>query len=199
MMSLALWNKSDTPIQTLRATQRTRQNANSVLKLHHHAFKCKNAEETRVFYEDILKMPLVCAIVEPSDPITGAETPYAHLYFELADGSWLAFFDFPSKYEELECGFDKTDVWTHHIALEVPDEATLIAHRKNLDDHGIEYMNIDHEYCNSVYFFDPNGLVVEFTHNVDETERYFHDKARDVKQDMEHWLKVRAEHYPEKA
>ncbi|WP_026375811.1 VOC family protein [Aestuariibacter salexigens] len=196
-MSLALWDKSDTPIQTLRAQARARQNSNHVLKLHHHAYRCDNAEETRKFYEDILGMPLVCAIVEPVDPITGAETPYAHLYFELSDGSWLAFFDFPKKYADLNASFENTDVWTHHIALEVPDEATLQAHRENLDKHGIEYMDIDHEYCKSVYFYDPNGLCVEFTHNVDETERYFHDKARDAKKDMEHWMKVRAEHYPD--
>ncbi|WJG08167.1 VOC family protein [Aliiglaciecola sp. LCG003] len=196
-MSLAHWDKSDTPIQKLRSQRINRQRSTSINALHHHAFKCKNAEETRKFYEDVLHIPLVCTIIEPVDPITGKETPYAHMYFELGDGSWLAFFDFPQKYQDLNCGFEKTDVWTHHIALEVTDEDILNEHRKNLDAAGIEYMNIDHEYCNSIYFHDPNGLVVEFTHNVDDTERYFHDKARDVKKDTQEWMRVRAEHYPD--
>ena len=196
-MSLAHWNKSDVPIQKLRALQRKLRGNTSVDSLHHHAFKCNNAEETRKFYEDVLNIPLVCAIIEPKDPITGKETPYAHLYFELSDGSWLAFFDFPQKYKDLNCGFENTDVWTHHIALEIDDEDTLNDYRKRLDEHGVEYMNIDHEYCNSIYFYDPNGLCVEFTHNVDDTERYFHDKARDAKADMEEWMRVRGEAYPD--
>lgn len=194
-MSLAHWDKSTTALQTLRALQTKRQHGTPVHKLHHHAFKCRDAEETRQFYEDVLQMPLVCAIVEPKDPITGAETPYAHLYFEMSDGSWLAFFDFPKKYQDLNCGFDNTDVWTHHIALEVADANELDKHRQNLLQAGVQLMEIDHEYCKSIYFYDPNGLCLELTHNVDETERYFHDKARDVRKDMAHWLEVRNAHY----
>jgi len=61
--------------------------------LHHYAYRCRNAEETRSFYEDLLGLPLAHVIQADSVPSTGASDPYVHLFFEFTDGSYIAFFD----------------------------------------------------------------------------------------------------------
>ena len=61
--------------------------------LYHFAFPCTDAEETRAFYEDLLGMPLVHVSTEDRVPSTGEEGPFAHLFFQMADNSYLAFFD----------------------------------------------------------------------------------------------------------
>jgi hypothetical protein len=42
-----------------------------VYGLNHYAFRCRDAEETRHFYEDILKLPLACTIYHDRVPSTG--------------------------------------------------------------------------------------------------------------------------------
>ncbi len=64
-----------------------------VLGLHHFARRCRDAEETRHFYEDILDLLLVHVIRLDRVPSTGEYCPYVHLFFEMADGSNIAFFD----------------------------------------------------------------------------------------------------------
>src|SRR5438128_971359 len=62
-------------------------------RLHHTAYVSSNLERTRVFYEDLLGFPLMATWCE-SDELFGAIRTYCHLFFGLADGSALAFFQF---------------------------------------------------------------------------------------------------------
>ena len=61
--------------------------------LHHFAWRCRDCEETRAFYEDLLGLPLVHVIRSDVVPSTGEHCPYVHVFFRMADGSHLAFFD----------------------------------------------------------------------------------------------------------
>src|SRR5213594_3684345 len=61
--------------------------------LHHFAWRCRSAEETRRFYEDLLGLPLVHVIRSERVPSTGEHCPYVHIFFRLGDGSHVAFFD----------------------------------------------------------------------------------------------------------
>ena len=61
--------------------------------LHHFAWRCRNAEQTRHFYEDLLGLPLVHVIRADHVPSTGEYCPYVHIFFRLGDGSHIAFFD----------------------------------------------------------------------------------------------------------
>lgn len=85
--------------------------------LHHFAYRCKNAEETRQFYEDFLGLPLAAAVQHDKVPSTGETHPYFHIFFEMADGSYLAFFDLLD-----DKGYTtnpETPSWVNHLALEV--------------------------------------------------------------------------------
>jgi catechol 2,3-dioxygenase-like lactoylglutathione lyase family enzyme len=61
--------------------------------LHHFAYRCRDAEETRHFYEDILGLPPVHLVRADKMPSTGENCPFVHILFQMADGSHIAFFD----------------------------------------------------------------------------------------------------------
>lgn len=193
-MSLNNWTPSTMDLGAARAAALQRRGTNKVRHLHHHAFRCRNAQETRSFYEGLLGFPLVAVCVEPIDPLTNEPKPYLHLYFEMGDGSALAFFDYPSHFNADD--FAPVDQFGHHIAMEVSGgDDTLAEYKQKLTAAGVDVFEIDHGYCHSLYFYDPNGLRVEFATNVSVTERFFADKFQSVDADMATWNAVRAQHY----
>src|SRR5471030_570762 len=140
-------------------TVQARPESQKILGIHHHAFKCRDAEETRHFYEDILGLPMTAAIVMPDNPLTGEKNPFCHIFFELGDGNSVAFFDYPVVHAGKS--FEAVDGFDHHVALKVPDEETLRSLERRLQDAGVKTMFFDHEVFHSVYFNDPNGLNLE--------------------------------------
>ena len=76
---------------------------------------------------------------------------------------------------------------------------TIDGYKKKLQDAGIDVLEIDHGYCRSIYFYDPNGMRVEFATNVTVTERFFADKYQSVDADMAQWKEIRAQHFGEAA
>lgn len=126
--------------------------------LHHAAYRCKDSEETREFYEGFLGLPLVDAF-EITTTKTGRQTGVLHSFYGMDDGSCIAFFEAPGQPFE----FKEQHDFDLHIALEV-DTDTL--HRKleegkakGMAPRGIS----DHGFIHSIYFRDPNGYVVELT------------------------------------
>ena len=63
-----------------------------IRKLHHNAYRCRDSEETRGFYEDFLALPLV-GTLELGETKTGRSTHTLHTFYRMEDGSHLAFFD----------------------------------------------------------------------------------------------------------
>ncbi|WP_353190308.1 VOC family protein [Pandoraea pnomenusa] len=193
-MSLENWTPNDIDLECAAKVAEQRRSANRVKMLHHHAFRCRDAAQTRDFYEGLLGMPLVAACIEPIDPLTNKADPYMHLYFELADGSALAFFDYPSHFQDGD--FEDVDQFGHHIAMEVSGgEPTLDSYKQRLNAAGHDVLEIDHGYCKSLYFYDPNGLRVEFAANVPITERFFADKYQSVNADLDAWSALKKKHY----
>jgi catechol 2,3-dioxygenase-like lactoylglutathione lyase family enzyme len=136
--------------------------------LHHNAYRCRDAEETRKFYEDFLGLPLVNAF-RIEETMTGRKTGgvgVLHAFFQLDDGSSLAFFEAP----HMPFDFKDQHDFDLHIALEVMPEAleTMFARGKA---EGREVRGIsDHKFIRSIYFRDPNGYVIELTAKVPGTE-----------------------------
>jgi len=128
--------------------------------LHHNAYRCRDSEETRKFYEDFLGLPLVNAFkIETTQ--TGRKTGAGvlHSFFQLDDGSCLAFFEAP----DMPFEFKEQHDFDLHIALEV-DEPTLKAMLERGRQQGVHTRGIvDHEFIHSIYFRDPNGYVIELT------------------------------------
>jgi catechol 2,3-dioxygenase-like lactoylglutathione lyase family enzyme len=137
--------------------------ARPVQGLHHFAWRCRDAEETRRFYEDLLGLPLVHVIQKDHVPSTGEYCPYVHIFFRLRDGSCIAFFDLGDDTAALPS--PNTPAWVNHVALRVANRADLLAMKERLAQHGVQVVGVtDHDgYIESIYFFDPNGLRLELT------------------------------------
>jgi catechol 2,3-dioxygenase-like lactoylglutathione lyase family enzyme len=135
----------------------------SIKGLHHSAYRCRDSEETRRFYEDFLGLPLVEALPIGTTK-TGREARVLHTFFAMADGSCLAFFEAPEEPFE----FKEQRDFDLHIALAV-DDAELQRMFERGKVSGIETRGIsDHGFCRSIYFRDPNGYVVELAAAVGE-------------------------------
>jgi len=113
------------------------------------------------FYRDILGMKLAHAIVQDRVPSTQELAPHCHLFFEMADGSWVAFFDLSNeKMVDQESNPD----WAQHLALEVESVEDLELAHKNLVAHDVEVLGpVDHGFIRSIYFYDPSGHRLELT------------------------------------
>lgn len=136
--------------------------SSTVQGLHHFAWRCRDAEETRHFYEDILGMPLVHVIRLDHVPSTGEYCPYVHIFFQMGDGSYIAFFDLGDDTQALPS--PNTPAWVNHIALQVDSLDRLMAMKTRLEQAGVDVLGVtDHHIVKSIYFFDPNGFRVELT------------------------------------
>lgn len=150
--------------------------------LHHFAYKCRDAEETRHFYEDVMGFPLVHVIEEHGVKTTTGDTvSFLHIFFEMADGRFLAFFDLG---DGRECAKDpKTPQFANHLALAVDGEAELLAAKARLDAAGIESVGpMDHDgFVRSIYFWDPNGVRLELTYTIagESEQRAHRDSAHE--------------------
>jgi len=82
--------------------------------LHHNAYRCRDSEETRRFYEDFLGLPLAGTLVI-DETKTGRETHALHTFYRMGDGSYLAFFEAP----DMPFDFKSQHDFDLHIALEV--------------------------------------------------------------------------------
>jgi catechol 2,3-dioxygenase-like lactoylglutathione lyase family enzyme len=146
----------------------------SVNGLYHFAFPCRDAEETRAFYEDLLGLPLVHCMLVDAVPSSGDKGPYAHLFFRMADDSYIAFFDLGK--DEAPLPSPNTPAWVQHFAMEVGSLDEVFAHKARLEAAGIEVRGlVDHHFVKSIYFFDPNGLRLEITTRTEPPG--FNDKA----------------------
>ena len=126
--------------------------------LHHNAYRCRDSEETRCFYEDFLGLPLVHSL-EIGTTMTGRGTQVLHTFYQMGDGSFLAFFDDPQTPFEFK---DQRD-FDLHIALEIEHDRLQEMMDKGIAN-GIETRGIsDHGFIDSIYFRDPNGYVIELT------------------------------------
>ncbi|MCC6437575.1 MAG: VOC family protein [Acidimicrobiales bacterium] len=145
----------------------------TVQRLNHVAYRCRDAKETTEFYADVLGLKLVHTIVQDLVPSTQEYTPHAHIFFELGDGSWVAFFDVAT---EAEVAQQRERDWAQHLALEVESLEILEEKKAALVAHGIDVLGpVDHGFIQSIYFFDPNGHRLELaarTHGPGDLDRY---------------------------
>lgn len=148
-----------------------------IQQLHHYAYRARDAEETRHFYEDILGLPLYHIIQSDYVPSTGEYCPYTHFFFRLQDGSFIAFFDLGD--DEKALPSPNTPAWVNHVAFRVASVAQLEAMRARLQAHGVDVIGVtDHHVFKSIYFFDPNGVRLELSADVasaEQMERESHD------------------------
>ena len=158
-------------------------------RIHHVAYRCKDAKETVQWYGQHLGMDFVLAIAEDRVPSTHAPDPYMHVFLDAGQGNVLAFFELPNA---PAMGRDEaTPDWVQHIAFKVGSVQELESAKARLEAAGIPVVGVtDHTIFKSIYFFDPNGHRLELACDTATPEM----KARldDVKWAMlDEWAQTR--------
>ena len=130
-------------------------------RIHHVAYRCKDAKQTVEFYQRVLNMEFTVAFAEDEVPSTKEPDPYMHVFLECGMGNVLAFFELPTR-PEMDRD-QNTPAWVQHIAFEVEDYAALVAAKAHIEAEGLDVIGpVNHGIFQSIYFFDPDGILLEF-------------------------------------
>lgn len=140
-------------------------------RIHHVAYRCKDAKETVEWYERVLGFSYTNAFAEDHVPSTGEYDPYMHIFLDCGGGNVLAFFELPN---QPEMGRDEqTPKWVQHLAFKVADFDTLKAAKAHIEAQGVEVLGPTwHGIFRSIYFFDPNGHRLELACDIGTEEQY---------------------------
>ena len=153
------------------------------MPLHHVAYATRDIQATTRFYEELMGFPLV-----HTEMTVHGESWMRHIFFDIgpdADGEHecIAFFEFEKVGEKPDWTSDVSDgvglpVWVNHCAFRATAERQAEV-KERMTAAGIEpLMDVDHGWCHSLYYVDPNGIMVElcrdtpgFTPNPAEAHR----------------------------
>ena len=166
-----------------------------VLGAHHAAYRCRNAEQTRAFYEDLLGFPLVQALDIDEHPTTGEPLSYMHIFFDIGGQTdeapnHIAFFEVVDEDGSVaEFAFKRQWGMDLHFAMGLEDQDALATWRERLVARGIEVEGpVDHGIFTSIYFHDPNGYRLEFAaQNAAEAAR-FDEHAKQAHDTLRDWV-----------
>lgn len=155
----------------------------------HAAFRCRDSEETRKFYEDILGMRLAAA-VELGQTKTGRAVRGLHSFFEMADGSYIAFFEVPEGQDESM--FESRHDFDLHLAVQVGSRDKLMEYKDRLVAAGYAARGpSDHGFEHSVYVQDPNGYVVELASRADNFDEIMGGLLEKSRETLESWQQTK--------
>ena len=151
--------------------------------LNHAAYVTHDVAATADFYTRILGMELASTIFDDHVPSTGDDFPYFHIFFRMADGSTIAFFectDLPPAAKSTHPAYDTFN----HVALQVANQQELRSWYDWLKACGVDVLGpVDHKgMIESIYFHDPNGIRLELTTPIDaQWNRHTEQGKKDLK------------------
>ena len=176
-------------------------------RLHHIAYRCRDAQRTVDFYTNVVGLKYVAGLVppqnskpswplnEPGQParkVLGEQSDSIHIFFELGDGSYLAFFDVPGGGDDSQ---DPTPWWVKHIAFEGTDMKALLEAKARLEAHGVQVLGPkNHDFCQSIYFMDPDGHRLEITVRTEKPDTW--EKLEgEAQAELEKWNELKKRKY----
>ena len=143
--------------------------------IHHIALATRDTAATHAFYADVMGFELVKVVAGPTPGDNGGWSK--HFFYSTAgagvassDPGMIAFWelhddtigdDYPVDLNQSH-GLPR---WVNHIAFDAPTMDDLRAHRERWQAHGQTVLEVDHEFCVSIYITDPSGNMVEFCHS----------------------------------
>jgi len=178
-------------------------------RLHHVAYRCRDAQRTVDFYTRVIGLKYAAGLLppearpgpswplnEPGRPprkVQGEPADSIHIFFELGDGSYLAFFDVASSPDEQEDPV--TPWWVKHIAFETDSMEKLTAAKARLEAHGVQVLGPkNHDFCQSIYFMDPDGHRLEITVRTEKPGTWQALEGQAVKE-LEKWNALKKRKY----
>lgn len=164
--------------------------ARPITNTQHTAYRCRDAEQTRWFWEDVLGLKLAAALdFEEHSGSIGEEREYMHLFFAMGDGNLVAFFDDPDNVDE-DFFAEKMNGFDSHIAMEVESREDLLAMQQRIIESGVTCLGpLDHGFADSIYFYDPNGVQAELLWKKTDYPQIMEEAGAAAHSSIENWCK----------
>ena len=133
------------------------------MAFHHLALATRDMRATHTFYSQAMGFDLVKVEV--------ARTPEGgwakHFFYETGGGEMMAFWELhdDTMPQEFETGISRAvglPEWVNHVAFGASDLADIEKAKQRWLENGYPVLEIDHDWCYSVYTTDPGGTLVEF-------------------------------------
>jgi len=142
--------------------------------VNHLAMATGDMDKTIRFWRDLLGMRLVAGLGQPG---------YRHYFFQISDADLIAFFEWPGVQPvvEKEHGRPVRGPFVFdHVSFGVETEDDLWELKDKLEAAGFPVSDvIDHGFIHSIYAYDPNGMPIEFSHNVAQVDIRKRPQMRD--------------------
>jgi len=130
--------------------------------VNHLAMATGDMDKTIRFWRDLLGMRLVAGLGQPG---------YRHYFFQISASDLIAFFEWPGvePVHKKDHGRPvKGPFIFDHVSFGVETEEALWQLKDRLEAGGFPVSDvIDHGFIHSIYAHDPNGIPIEFSHNVE--------------------------------
>jgi len=145
-------------------------------RLNHVAYLTADTGATYRFYTEIMGFKLVAAVRGEYDPESRSEKPHLHTFYAMRSGEVIAFFDIEGLEQPKK---DHAPTWSRHLAMSVDSHDELEAWRQRLLDHDVQVTPVvDHGgIWYSIYFPDPNNVLLELTYQARELTPQDADEA----------------------
>ncbi len=143
--------------------------------VNHLAMATGDIDKTIRFWRDLLGMRLVAGLGQPG---------YRHYFFQISGYDLIAFFEWPGIQPVPEKVHGKPvrgPFVFDHVSFGVETEDDLWALKDKLEAAGFNVSDmIDHGFIHSIYAHDPNGIPIEFSHNVEGIDIRKETQMRDL-------------------
>lgn len=129
--------------------------------INHLAMATGDMDRTLRFWRDLLGMRLVAGLGRPG---------YRHYFLQISEQDLIAFFEWPDVQPVADKDHGRPvdgPFIFDHVSFGVEAEEDLWRLKDQLEAAGFWVSEvIDHGFIHSLYSFDPNGIPIEFSHNV---------------------------------
>jgi catechol 2,3-dioxygenase-like lactoylglutathione lyase family enzyme len=143
--------------------------------INHLAMATGDMDSTVRFWRDLLGMRLVAGLGKPG---------YRHYFFQISENDLLAFFEWTgvAPVAHKDHGQPVTGPFIFdHVSFGVETKEDLWRIKDKLTAAGFHVSDvIDHGFIHSIYGFDPNGIPIEFSHNIEGMDIRRHPEMADT-------------------
>ncbi len=134
-----------------------------LMGFHHLALVTRDTAATHRFYTEAMGFRLAKVEVGPTP--TGGWSK--HFFYETGGEGMIAFWEIhdetiPGEFSPAIADGLGLPTWSNHFAFTADSREDLDRARERLVEHGCDVLEVDHEWCVSIYTRDPNGIMVEF-------------------------------------
>jgi catechol 2,3-dioxygenase-like lactoylglutathione lyase family enzyme len=133
--------------------------------INHLAMVTGDMDSTIRYWRDLLGMRMIAGLGRPG---------YRHYFFEISANDTIAFFEWPGAEPAREKEHGRPvggPVVFDHISFGLETKGSLWELKDSISAAGFWVSEvIDHGFIYSIYSFDPNGIPVEFSWNVEGTD-----------------------------